>query len=172
MATITSIAGTDSLSSSRLIINDNFSNVNSQVANLATLLDFDNQSLNLSGTVLAGTLKINNKFTVTSTVITNMIPVSNSAHVTYATTYSGSTSSGAAFPAANGIVKGTYIITGAGQSITMANSGYESGQDVTFISTDAGGATVNASNVAGGAITIAQNVPVTLRFITNTWYKV
>jgi len=60
MASITTILGTHSLSSSRLTINNNFDNVNEELGLIANVLDTTNSTLTLTGAVSAGTLSLNN----------------------------------------------------------------------------------------------------------------
>lgn len=60
MASITTILGTHSLSSSRLTINNNFDNVNEELGFIANVLDTTNSTLTLTGAVSAGTIALNN----------------------------------------------------------------------------------------------------------------
>jgi hypothetical protein len=60
MASITTILGTHSLSSSRLTINNNFDNVNEELGLIANVLDTTNSTLTLTASVSAGTLSLNN----------------------------------------------------------------------------------------------------------------
>ena len=60
MASITTILGTDSVSSSRIVLNNNFANLNQELTNIAGLLNTSTQTLNLTGLITGGTLTINN----------------------------------------------------------------------------------------------------------------
>ena len=70
MASITTILGTHSLSSSRLTINNNFDNVNEELGLIANVLDTTSSTLSLTGAITAGTLSLNtgtlNTFNVTA----------------------------------------------------------------------------------------------------------
>ena len=68
MASITTILGTHSLSSSRLTINNNFDNVNEELGLIANVLDTTNSTLLLTSSVGAGSLNINNGTLATFTV--------------------------------------------------------------------------------------------------------
>lgn len=58
MANITLILGTDSVSSSRVTINDNFSNINAELADIAGVLDTANETITLAGAASFGTLNV------------------------------------------------------------------------------------------------------------------
>lgn len=60
MASITTILGTHSLSSSRLTINNNFDNINEELGFIANVLDTTNSTLTLTGAISAGTIALNN----------------------------------------------------------------------------------------------------------------
>ena len=70
MASITTILGTHSLSSSRLTINNSFDNVNEELGLIANVLDTTSSTLSLTGAITAGTLSLNtgtlNTFNVTA----------------------------------------------------------------------------------------------------------
>lgn len=68
MASITTILGTHSLSSSRLTINNNFDNVNEELGLIANALDTTASTLLLTGSVSSGLLNINNGTLATLTV--------------------------------------------------------------------------------------------------------
>ena len=71
MASITTILGTDSVSSSRIVINNNFGALNTELGQIAAVLNTSAQTLSLTGQVIAGTLVVNNgtidTFKVTTT---------------------------------------------------------------------------------------------------------
>jgi hypothetical protein len=76
MATITTILGTDSVSSSRVTLNDNFAAINQELAGIAALLDVLNQTLTLSGLAKFGSLNIaNGKVIANSSSLTSTVPV-------------------------------------------------------------------------------------------------
>lgn len=68
MASITTILGTHSLSSSRLTINNNFDNINEELGTIENVLDTTQETLTLSGAVSAGQLFVNNGTLATLTV--------------------------------------------------------------------------------------------------------
>ena len=60
MATITTILCTDSVSSSRVTLNDNFAALNQELADISALLDVLNETITLSGLAKFGSLNIAN----------------------------------------------------------------------------------------------------------------
>ena len=58
MASITTILGTDSLASSRVVLNDNFSSLNDEIVEIGTLLNVATQTLTLSGDINAKQLNL------------------------------------------------------------------------------------------------------------------
>jgi hypothetical protein len=60
MASITTILGTDSVSSSRIVLNNNFAALNQELSEITGLLNTTAQTLNLIGLIKGGTLTINN----------------------------------------------------------------------------------------------------------------
>ena len=60
MASITTILGTDSVSSSRIVLNNNFAALNQELSEITGLLNTTAQTLNLTGLIKGGTLTINN----------------------------------------------------------------------------------------------------------------
>ena len=60
MASITTLLATDSLASSRIVINDNFNALNTEIVDVTDLLDPTSQTLSISGGIQAGGLTLAN----------------------------------------------------------------------------------------------------------------
>jgi hypothetical protein len=76
MASITTILGTDSVSSSRIVINNNFNALNTELAQFAAVLNTTAQTLSLNGEVKGGTLRANNG-TIDTFKVTNSELIAN-----------------------------------------------------------------------------------------------
>lgn len=173
MANITLILGTDSVSSSRLTINDNFANINQDLASIAGVLDTANETITLAGASAFGSLNVAaNKFIANSTGVTSTVPVTiNStfkanADVAYSI-LAGITS----LPAANAFLHSTYIIDSAtvdNVNLPIGNAG----QEITIVA--AGGTlAVQADNVSGAtSISLADKATLTIRFAEGFWHIV
>lgn len=186
MANITEILGTDSLSSSRLTINSNFTAVNNEIADITALIDpttstisgiesIAAESITLSYLSGGSTLPIvaisstGAVFSVASDFgsdVDMQKKIQKSGKVAAAGSGNGSTST-----APTSIDAATYF-----SGVTFALPVGEEGQEVTVISTNSAAINVQAgTGVNLGATTIqldALNSSVTLRFFSsnNTWY--
>lgn len=189
MANITQILGTDSLSSSRIILNDNFSSLNTGLSSIEALLDTGNQNLTLTGKVISGELEINNggsiKFAVTPTQIINNVESKYTADlllqkgISYQAG-SSPTSLITTQPAVNQYDESTYFVDAA--TITsMSLFAAQEGREVTFI--PVGGdmdLEVNGANApiagysaaVGGIITVLEDRAITLRYYGSSWYVI
>jgi hypothetical protein len=166
---VTEILGTDSLSSSRITLNDNFTSLEDEITNLKGYLD--PSALTLSGVTVS---------TSQLTVGTSIINAS-SATVTVATTISANATLGASviksgiggtstsgltsLPAS--IADSTYFVDATSQ-IALASSSVV-GQEITLIAQVAGD--IEATNIAGATtVTLALNGTLTLRSDGTSWY--
>lgn len=181
MANITEILGTDSISASRPIINQNFNLINDEVADITALLDPTTGVIQgISSATVAALSVINNTSTIalfSTTGINLNVDVEIDASITMAGKIikSGSegdptTSAGVLNPSS--LEESTYFIS----STFSLPAGIE-GQEVTIISILSGTpVSVTAQGgVSLGATTISlddRNSTVTLRFFDNTWFVV
>ena len=175
MASITTILGTDSLASSRIVLNDNFAAINDQVEDLATLLNDSTQTLTLTGNVNAAGLSLasggSNLLVVNSSDVTASVPVTLEDSLVLEGGLRHSVDAVSVMPAANAYTKSTYVLDGS--VLTGANvvADGDNGQTVTFIAD--GAITLDTTNIAGAtSLAIADNGSVTLRYYDNSWYVV
>ena len=155
MASITTILGTHSLSSSRLTINDNFDNVNEELGYIANVLDTTNSTLSLTGLISAGSISLTtgslSTFNVTSTTLTAGVPAVFQKVVTLEKTLLTSFGDTLTFPTSTPSL-GAYNYTGTG-SITLGASA--SGQLLTIVSSNAAGFTISLTGEVHGATAIS-----------------
>jgi hypothetical protein len=178
MASLTKILGTDSLSSSRIVINDNFESINDQVSNIADLLDTDSQSLTLTGNIGASGLSLTNNgtssFIVNSSDITASLPVTLNGSLILAGGMRDSIAEVSVMPSEQTYLKTTYILNADDLSGVNIISNGSAGQTVTFIASGASGATIDATNIAGVAtnFVIYDNGTLTVRYANGYWYVI
>lgn len=189
MANITQILGTDSLSSSRIILNDNFSSLNTGLSSIEALLDTGNQNLTLTGKVISGELEINNggsiKFAVTPTQIINNVESKYTADLLLQKGISYQAGSSPASPittqpAINQYDESTYFVDAA--TITsMSLFAAQEGREVTFIPVSgnmdlevngANAPIAGYSGATGGVITVLEDRAITLRYYGSSWYVI
>ena len=172
MASITTILGTDSLSSSRIVLNDNFQQMNDELISIGNLLDVSTQTLTLIGAVAASQLNISGVLSADSTSVVVSKPMTINGALTLEDGLIYSVSTGAVTEMPSIYTKSTYILDGAtlnGINIVLAGT---EGQSVTFI---ADGATqIDATNIAGVSanFTILDNGTLTLRQVNSLWYVI
>ena len=175
MANITLILGTDSVSSSRVTINDNFANINNDLASIAGVLDTTNETITLAGASAFGSLNIaSNKFIANSTAVTSAVPVTvNStftanADVAYSVRKIGPITGTSDLPAANAFLHATYIVDASTINSVNLQVG-NAGQEITIIA--AGGTlSVDTANVSGAtSISLADKGTLTIRFADGFW---
>jgi len=176
MASITEILGTDSLASSRIVLNDNFASINDQVLDIAALLDVSTQNLTLTGNVNAKELSLVNggasSFKVNTSDIVASLPVTVEDSLILEGGLKHSVAPAQVMPAANDYTKSTYVLDGALLNTPQVVNAGDEGQTVTFIA--AGNVTIDNTDIAGVAanIIIANNGTLTLRFYNSSWYVV
>lgn len=185
MANITQILGTDSLSSSRIILNDNFSNLNTGLSAVESLLDTSNQTLSLIGKISGGELEINNgtinTLSVTSTQVVHNVESKFTANVLLEKSIAKKASSSAASaittqPTINQYEESTYFIN-ANSLTTISLFAAQEGREVTFI--PVGGSVtfeVNGANAPISGYTtdiiVADSRTITLRYYGSSWYVI
>ena len=169
MASITTILGTDSVSSSRIVINNNFNALNTELATIAAVLNTTNQTLSLTGEIKGGTLRINNgtidTFKVGTADITAEVEAIFNKKVTLNDAIIIAIEEGVtSLPAANSYKSATYIVDQASFTNPIALNAAEDGQEITIIS-DGGAISFDTTNVAGGpSIDVADAGSVTFRY--------
>jgi hypothetical protein len=177
MANITEILGTDSVSSSRPVINSNFELLNDELATVTGLLD--PTTAVLSGLTNTTTQELNVvngstlfRVSTAGALIGTAATFSSSASFGGSIVKSGVGGSASAPVAApTTIDKSTYFMNGNYDIPAGAD-----GQEVTLINKSGGAATVTASGVVSlGATSISldgNNSTVTLRCFENVWYVI
>ena len=173
MASITTILGTHSLSSSRLTINNNFDNVNEELGLIANVLDTTSSTLSLTGAITAGTLSINtgtlNTFNVTASSLEAGVEATFKEAVILEKALQFTVGDTATFPAIPTL--GVYIYTGTDDIVlgTAVN-----GQVLTIIAQNGfeiQGAGLANINGADTSIDVLVNGSISfIGGIDNTWW--
>ena len=137
MASITTILGTDSVSSSRIVINNNFNALNSELGDIASVLNTTTQTLALTGEIKGGTLKVVNTSSVNTLEVTNTdITARLETTFTEAVTFdkaiienieTGVTTFPTVYDAA------TYVLTAGSFTSAIAMPAAQTGQKITFV---------------------------------------
>ena len=178
MASITPILGTDSLSSSRIVINNNFESIRTELSDVASLLNTADQTLTLTGAVTASRLTLvsgaSNLFTVNGTDIISSLKHTFEAGVVFegplfGSVYGGVNNPAIQLPPAEAWSHETYfVVTGPH---TLSNG--LQGQNVTLVATG-GDVTINKDQISGQAVdlVITHNTAVSFRFLGGKWYIV
>jgi hypothetical protein len=175
MATITTILGTDSLSASRVTLNDNFTAINDELNAVTALLD--PVTGNLTGVVGAEveTLSVDGgtaaDFAATGNTLTADTEVDGSITFNDAVIYDKEAVA-VSMPASLAFTSSTYVVDSAASPITLNDA--EDGQQITIIADGGTVSVANPTDVAGvtTSIDIAQYGTLTLRFINSDWYVV
>ena len=186
MATIYSIKGTDSISSSRLNINDNFTNVNTALVEIHSLFTVASQDLGITGTLAAGgnvtaTGNITATGTLNATGLTSVVDLNNSGKVIK----SGVLGAASTLPSVGAFTKSTYQVTCSGTTASPGTTdgleNGENGQEILIVCDPAATAATafkitptagNIKNVATHIILTAGDDTkdfVLLRYVTDKW---
>lgn len=182
MANITQILGTDSLSSSRPVINSNFQLLNDDIADIQALLDPTNATITgiTSATVAALTV-LNNTTNIATFTISGIdldVDVEIAARTTMAgeimkTGVEGSVASPTTTTSPSSLSESTYFVnTNFNLPVGIQ------GQEVTIINVLNSSVTVQVQGGLGislGATSISLdglNSTVTLRYIVDVWYVI
>jgi len=173
MASITTILATDSLASSRIVLNDNFSALNDELTDVTSLLDPSNETITLSGAGQFSTLNVvsggANRFVVNASDIVSSLPHTMEDELILENALrhsiiSGATSMPATYEAT------TYVLDATALTGTNIVAAGDEGQEITLIA-DGGSVTIDPANIAGAtAIGINDNGTLTLRFHNTLWY--
>lgn len=170
MASITTILGTDSLSSSRIVLNDNFQQMNDELISIGNLLNVNTQTLTLTGAVAASQLNISGILSADTTSVIVSKPTTINGALTLGDGLIQSVTAAAVMPAT--YTSSTYVLDASVLSgVNIVTLGTE-GQTVTFIAS--GNAQIDATNVAGvsATFTINDNGSLTLRQHSSLWYVI
>jgi hypothetical protein len=173
MANITTILGTDSVSSSRIVINNNFAALNTDIAEIGDALDPAAGTLQLAGLARVGTLTVLSSsnletFKVTSINAVAEVPISFNKEVILGDglmhSVSGNPTAVTSLPAVGEYTKTVYILN-ASSFPNPTLLGAEPGQQITFI---ASGGSINfdPSKFQGiSSVSIAANGSITVIYI-------
>jgi hypothetical protein len=177
MASITTLLATDSLASSRIVINDNFKALNDDLNDVTNLLNPTSQTLSISGGASASSLNItaggSNKLSVSNTdIIAGVDFTANGAVILEERFRHSVVNPAISLPNANQFAATTYVLDAAALSGTNLLANGDQGQEITLIA-NGGNITFDpvGSNIAGATqITINDNGTLTLRFVGANWY--
>jgi hypothetical protein len=186
MANITEILGTDSVSSSRLTINSNFSVINDEIADITALIDPTTNTINNIESISAESLTLSTIVGQTTTQIASIDSTAadfnvssnfnEAANLKKSVQLSGKLGSGGAGNGSQSTTPSFATISTFFADVSFTLPVGLDGQVVTIIST-----TNTSINVSGGpsaaigatSITLDNiNSSVTLKFFTDTWYVV
>lgn len=180
MANITQILGTDSISSSRPVINSNFQLLNDDIADIQALVDPLNNSIQgVSSATIQSLTVINNTSNIATFSTTGIdlgVDVEAVAMMTMAgeimkTGIEGSAASPTGILTPGSLTESTYFING---QFTLPVGIL--GQEVTIINVNAGAVSVLAAagaNLGATSISLnALNSTITLRYIGIVWYVI
>jgi hypothetical protein len=175
MASITTILGTDSVSSSRIVINSNFEALNTDTAEIKNALNPLAGTLQLAGLARVGTLTVLNvnnleTFKVTTDGIFTGVPISFTKEVTLgdALIHSVSGNPSAITTMPDTYIKTVYILaSGSVGTPVLATTTTEQGQQITFIASG-GSITFDASVFQGiTSVSVSANGSITVIYIGN-----
>jgi hypothetical protein len=177
MANITQILGTDSISSSRPVINSNFQLVNDDIADLQALLDPTNATIqNISSATVAALTVLNgttNIATFTTSGIDLDVDVEFAARTTMAgeivkSGVEGSAVSPTTTTSPDSLAESAYFVN---TNFNLPEEGIE-GQEVTIINVSTSAVTIGVQAGAAIGSLDGQNSTVTLRYIGTVWYVI
>ena len=176
MASITTILGTDSLASSRILINDNFSSLDDNLDQVTGLLNVQTQSLALTGSVSASELNLtnggSNLFVVNTSNITASLPVTLENTLILEGGLRHSVAAVSAVPTAGNYEKSTYLLDASGLAQPLVFPAGDDGQEVTIIA-DGSNVQLDVNNIAGPtAATILPNGTLTMRYYNGLLYLI
>ena len=171
MATITLIQGTDSLSASRVTLNDNFTALNDELGLVTTLLNPATSNLSGVNNIDTATLDVDGgsaaSFATTGNVLAVDTDVDGLLKVNAGAIFASENISGQ-MPGAGAYAASSYIVQTGNAVLDVA----EEGQEITII---ADGTTVNVDTnlIAGvGQLGLDPGETATLRFHGGAWYLI
>lgn len=183
MANITEILGTDSVSSSRLTINSNFSVINDEIADITALIDPTTNTITGIESISAESLTLS---TIVGQVATQIASIDSTtadfnvasnfneaANLKKSVQLSGKLGSGGSGNGSQSTTPSFATISTFFADVSFTLPVGLDGQVVTIISTNSGISVSGGPSAAIGATSItltAVNSSVTLKFFTDTWY--
>ena len=183
MANITEILGTDSISSSRLTLNSNFTAVNDEIADITNLIDPVTSTISNIDTISAESINLS---TISGGSTLNIVSFnSNGATFSVASDFGEdvifqkkvSKTGKLGSPAAGSVASSpstidvTTLFTASTAPLNLP--GGVDGQEITVINTLNSAVTSSTTNIAASTISLdSQNSSITLRYISSssTWY--
>jgi len=180
MANITEILGTDSLSSSRITINGNFSSLNDELADVTSILDPVNSTISGVSSIAGEQITIQSNNSIIVEATSSALLVGVAAQFDSTLTVGGSLSK----TGVNGTVAAP--LSAGNTTLQPANSAYTSyilsangnvqagnqGQEITIINANAGPITISGDLGATSLTLNDNNSTVTLRYIGAKWYVI
>jgi len=176
MATIYTVLGTDSISSSRLHLNNNFDSINTELTSISGLLNTASQNLTITGNVSSYNGTFTNNLNVTATTtLGGTLNVSGNVS-TNGSIQQSVTGPQTTLPATNGSFNHhTYLMTNSGNLALSLKNGVQ-GQEIWIVSdANAGNATITqtSGNLFGySSIVLTALASVQLRYVNSGWYVV
>ena len=179
MATISLIQGTDSLSSSRITLNDNFTAINDEVGTVTALLD--PTTANITGISSIATTELNVAagasaiFTTALNTLATVTTTTGILNINAGITYK-SVAIGTVMPAVTSFAHSTYIVDATTATLPITLNQANEGQEITILASG-GIVTADIANIAGvvTSASIAQDGTLTLRWVGTSagkWYVV
>lgn len=170
MATITLIQGTDSLSASRVTLNDNFTALNDELGLVTGLLDPTTSNLSGVNTIDAVSVDVDGgaaaSFASTGNVLTADTDVDGLLKINKGATYDAETV--AVMPSALAYESSVYFMTAGNASLDAG----QPGQEITIVASGVQ-VTVDASLIAGySSVVLDPNGSVTLRYYGAEWFVI
>jgi hypothetical protein len=177
MATITTILGTDSISSSRTVLNANFNSLNVDLNKVKSLLNTDNETISLGGLASFASLDIPNVLNVTTG---GGLVCSEAAIFEKDATFRSiklQVPAAGSLPNATSFDYSIYQVDTASTSAENLNNGVD-GQEITIISNGgssncvitAVATTFKADGTSLANLTLTLNQSAVLRFVNGSWY--
>ena len=171
MATITLIQGTDSLSASRVTLNDNFVALNDELGLVTNLLDPTTSNLTNVNNIDTATLDVDGgsaaSFTSTGNTLSVDTDIEGLLKINKGATFASETI-GTSMPSALGYTASSYIVSILNADLYVA----EEGQEITIIA-DGVQVTVDTAMIAGvGTLMLDPGQTATLRFHGGSWYLI
>jgi len=180
MATITTILGTDSISSSRTVLNANFNSLNVDLNKVTDLLSIDNETITIYGLAKFGSLTVTDVLNVTAA---GGLVCDKEATFNKAATFKSiklQVPAAGNLPAAGSFDYSIYQVDTAATNLQNLNAGVE-GQEITITSNGGGSdcvitavaTVIGLTNSVGiSALTLTGFEFAVLRFVNTSWYIV
>lgn len=179
MANIKNILGTDSISASRIVINDNFEALNVDLNALQSLLNTTNETLTIGGLATVNSLDVSSVLTAnTSNGIKCLVSTEFSNEVKLKAVKHNVSAAVTTLPNANSFEYSIYLVnSGSGALITEALHNGDEGQEIMLVAnggSDGFTITPDAANIneVTTSIPLDGNDFVFLRFVNGLWHVI